>query len=54
VEKFSEASHTIATYSGIIHDNVYLSFVCYDNVDGEFDGGVICNVKGEKFDAWMM
>jgi len=52
--KISEASHTIATCSGIIHDNVYFSFVRYDSVDGELDGGVICNVEAQKIDPWMM
>jgi hypothetical protein len=47
VEDF-EASRTIATSSGVIHNDVYLSFVRYDGVDDHFDGGVVDDVEREK------
>lgn len=53
MESFTEF-HTIAPCSRIIHDDVYSPFVCYDSVDDELDSGVICNIEGEKLDAWMM
>jgi len=54
MKSFTEASHTIATCSSIIHDDVYSSFACYDGVNDVFDGEVIRNVEREKFDSWVM
>ena len=48
-----EASRTVATYSGVIHNNVYLAFVCYNVVNDHFDGGVIGYVEREKLDRQM-
>lgn len=48
------SQHTIATCSGIVHDDVYSCIICYDSVDDEFDRGVVCNVKGEKLYLWML
>jgi hypothetical protein len=41
---------TIATRSGVIHDNVQFSFVRYDGVDDHFDGRVVGYVEREKLD----